>query len=354
MKQPVEIDGSEGEGGGQILRSALALAMVTGRTLQLHSIRAKRERPGLMRQHLACVHAAQAVCNAQVSGAELGAQSLNFQPGAVRAGHYRFVVSTAGSATLVLQTVLPALMLADAPSQLQLAGGTHNPMAPPFHFIERAWAPLLRRMGLGLTLELRRHGFYPAGGGEFLAQIEPAPNGPHPFDLLERGPATQAFAEALSAGVPRHVAFRELSVLQEALGWAQADLRTPPMRQEEGPGNALMATLVHEQLCELFTCFGQKNLRAEHVAQQLLRDVCAWQASSAALGPHLADQLALPLALAVWRQGRPARYSCTEATAHLRSNLAVIEAFLPVRTQVRRRLGTAAGWEVSLVPPPGL
>src|SRR3990167_8207439 len=142
------LDGSTGEGGGQILRTGLALSMVTGRPLHITRIRAGRPKPGLMRQHLACVQAAMAVCGGQADGAELGSQTLLFTPSAVRAGDYRFQIATAGSCLLVLQTVLPALMLADGESRVQLSGGTHNPMAPPFDFLERAFAPLVRRLGV--------------------------------------------------------------------------------------------------------------------------------------------------------------------------------------------------------------
>ncbi len=168
------LDGSQGEGGGQILRTGLALSMVTGRPLRIERIRAGRAKPGLMRQHLACVQAAVEVSGGQAEGAELGSQSLQFTPGAVRAGDYTFRIAGAGSCLLVLQTVLPALMLADAPSRIQLAGGTHNPMAPPFDFLQRAYAPLLARLGVGLALTLERRGFYPAGGGLLQAVITSA------------------------------------------------------------------------------------------------------------------------------------------------------------------------------------
>ncbi len=162
----IEIDGSVGEGGGQILRTSLALSMCTGTPFTLERIRARRPKPGLMRQHLTCVNAAAEVCGAEVQGAELNSQALRFVPGRVRAGTYRFNVGTAGSCTLVLQTVWPALMLADTSSQITLGGGTHNPMAPPFHFLERSLAPLMRKLGADVELRLRRLGFYPAGGGE--------------------------------------------------------------------------------------------------------------------------------------------------------------------------------------------
>lgn len=343
----IELDGSAGEGGGQILRSGLALAMCTGQPLRITQIRAKRSKPGLMRQHLACVNAAQAISNARVEGAELGSMALSFEPGEVRAGDYRFVVGTAGSCTLVLQTVLPALMRAAAPSRVELSGGTHNPMAPPVHFIERCFAPLLARLGVGLKITLRRHGFYPAGGGEAIAEITPAAQGLQPFDLLERGAARESYAECLAPGLPRHVAPRELHVLGQALGWSGDQLRQPPMRQDEGPGNALMATLAYEHVTELVTAFGEKGRSADSVAALAMAEVRAYQAGQGACGPHLADQLALPLALAVVESGRPASYSFTELTEHTRTNFSVIESFLPLRCETQRQ---GDGWRVSITP----
>lgn len=343
----IELDGSAGEGGGQILRSGLALAMCTGQPLRITQIRAKRAKPGLMRQHLACVNAAQAVSNARVDGAELGSMALSFEPGEVRAGDYRFVVGTAGSCTLVLQTVLPALMRAASPSRIELSGGTHNPMAPPVHFIDRCFAPLLARLGVGLQVNLRRHGFYPAGGGEAIAEIAPASRGLQPFDLLERGAVREAYAECLTPGLLRHVAPRELQVLGQALGWSGDQLRQPPLRQDEGPGNALMATLAYEHVTELVTAFGEKGRSAESVAALAMAEVRAYQAGQGAVGPHLADQLALPLALAVDESGRAASYSFTELTEHTRTNFGVIESFLPVRCDTQRQ---GDGWRVVISP----
>lgn len=343
----IELDGSVGEGGGQILRTGLALAMCTGQPLRIHSIRAKRSKPGLMRQHLSCVNAAQAISGAVVSGAELGSSALQFEPGAVRAGDYRFAVGTAGSCTLVLQTVLPALMRAATPSRIELSGGTHNPMAPPFHFIERCFAPLLKRMGVGLALALRRHGFYPAGGGEAVATITPAEHGLQPFDLLHRGALREAYAECLVPGLPRGVATRELSALGAAMGWSHDQLRTPAVRQDEGPGNALMATLAYEQVTELVTAFGEKSRSAESVAAAVVAELRAFQAGNGAVGPHLADQLALPLALAVHDSGRTAAYSFTELTEHARTNFQVIETFLPVRCETQ---GGGDAWRVTISP----
>jgi RNA 3'-terminal phosphate cyclase (ATP) len=327
----IELDGSTGEGGGQILRTALALSMCTGQPMAIQRIRAKRPKPGLMRQHLTCVQAAVAVCGAKVEGADLGSQTLVFEPGQVRAGDYAFNVGTAGSCTLVLQTVLPALMLCAETSRVSLNGGTHNPMAPPFHFLERSFAPLLRRLGVGIELELRRLGFYPAGGGEISAVVQPTAAGLKPFDLTERGPPQEAYAECFAPALPGAVAVRELAALTRALGWSGDQLRTPAVRQNEGPGNALMATLAYAHVSEVVTGFGEKGVSAEQVAGALVKEIRSHQASEGALGQHLADQWMLPLALAVMAQGGEASFTCTETTEHATTNIGVIEQFLPVR-----------------------
>lgn len=342
----IELDGAAGEGGGQILRSALALSVCTSQAIRIRHIRARRPKPGLMRQHLACVNAAVAISGARAFGAELGSQELVFEPGPVRPGDYTFNVGTAGSCSLVLQTVLPPLMMAGPASRVALGGGTHNPMAPPFHFLERCFAPLLRGLGVELKLELRRLGFYPAGGGEFAAVITPASSGLSPFDVTERGAPREAYAECLVPGLPQRVAHRELEALGQALGWSGDQLRTPAARQNEGPGNALMATLVHEHVTELATAFGEKGVTSEAVARGVAREVQAYQRASGALGPHLADQWMLPLALAVVQARRPASFTCTEMTEHSTTNTRVIEAFLPVRFEVREE--GAGLWRVSL------
>lgn len=342
----IELDGSVGEGGGQILRSSLALSMCTGQPFALANIRARRAKPGLMRQHLTCVDAAREVGGAQVRGAELGSQSLVFEPGRVRAGAYRFNVGTAGSCTLVLQTVWPALLLAAERSTLTLQGGTHNPMAPPFHFLARSFAPLVRRLGAGVELNLRRHGFYPAGGGEMEATLDPAPpQGLRPYDLLERGERLEAYAECLAPALPRVVAQRELEAVGQALGWSGDQLRVPPVRQNEGPGNALMATLVYRHVTEVFTHFGEKRVSAEQVAASLVDELRCYEASPAPVGPHLADQWAVPLALAVWQSGTAAAYVCNELTEHSTTNFAVISRFLPVAFATAPVEG---GWRVSV------
>src|SRR6185436_4161528 len=199
------IDGSFGEGGGQILRTALSLSLVTGKPFRIDNIRARRKNPGLLRQHLTAVNAATEISHAEVTGAGIGSRELTFAPGSVESGDYAFAVGTAGSTTLVLQTVLPALLIANGKSQLILEGGTHNPFAPPFDFLAQAFLPLVNRMGPQVTAELERPGFYPAGGGRIRVTIEPAGELKR-LDISSRGEVLARRAKAVVANLPISIA----------------------------------------------------------------------------------------------------------------------------------------------------
>lgn len=329
MKQDViEIDGAIG--GGQVLRSALSLSMVTGRALRIKNIRAKRSKPGLLRQHLTSVLAAAEVCQAKVEGAELGSQQLTFEPGPIRGGDYRFAIGSAGSCTLVLQTLLPALLHAPQPSRVSISGGTHNPMAPPSDALERAWFPQLRRMGAQVELQLQRHGFVPAGGGELTLFVQPSPL--QPLHLPQRGKLLEQRATALIAGVPWSVAERELERVAKRLGFTAEQLQVSQLDPEHGPGNVLLLEFACEHVTEVFSGFGQSSLRAEIVAERAIDQARAWLKSEAAVAEHLADQLLLPMALA-----GGGSFSTPRMTEHLRSNIAVIERFLPVRIDCRQQ-----------------
>jgi RNA 3'-terminal phosphate cyclase (ATP) len=238
-------------------------------------------------------------------------------------------------------------MLADGPSRLKLGGGTHNPMAPPFHFLERAYAPLLAKLGAKADLVLRRLGFYPAGGGEIEATIWPARDSLQPFDLNERGAKVESYAECFAPALPRSVVRRELEQLGTRLGWADSQLREAACRQNEGPGNALLATLVYENVSEVVTAFGEKGVSAEQVAREVVREVRAYQLSQAALGPHLTDQWVLPLALAVSQRRRGASYTAAELTDHATTNFKTIQKFLPVGIQTEK---AGDGWRVAVKP----
>ena len=325
----VTIDGSQGEGGGQILRTALALSLVTGTPFSIEKIRAGRAKPGLLRQHLTAVNAAVAVGGADVEGATLGSQALVFRPGGVKPGEYRFDIGTAGSTGLVFQTVLPALLTAAAPSTLTLEGGTHNPAAPPFDFLARAFLPLIERMGPRVEAVLDRAGFYPAGGGQCTFRITPTAR-LAPLTLLERGIIKRRWARAMVARLPRQIADRELAVVRNRLSWNDEDLEALVLDGEaRGPGNVLLLEVESEHLTEVFSAFGEIGVPAEGVAERVVQEARRYLATGVPVGPYLTDQLLVPLALAGGGALRTIGLS-----SHSRTNLDTIRAFLPTRVSV--------------------
>lgn len=330
MTEWIQVDGSAG--GGQILRSALSLSVLTGKPFAITQIRKQRARGGLMRQHLTAVNAAAAICGAETRGAELHSTELTFRPGALRPGEHRFAIGTAGSACLVLQTVLPPLMLASASSTLRFEGGTHNPLAPSYPFLARVFFPLLERMGVKLTHALERHGFYPAGGGAIVLTVEPA-RALAPLALQERGPLRRVYAEALIANIPHQVARRELGVVQARLSLPEQELllRTP---EADGPGNVLLISAEHERATEVVSAYGERGVRAERVAARACDEMAAYLESDAPVGEHLSDQLLIPLALA-----GGGTFRTRVLTEHARTNMRVIEQFLPLRFQLTELAG---------------
>ncbi len=263
----IHIDGSQGEGGGQVLRSSLTLSLVTGKPFTIDHIRAKRAKPGLMRQHLTAVRAAAEVGQCNVENAKIGSMRLDFRPGNIQGGAHSFNVGTAGSATLVLQTVLPALTLAEAPSTLTLRGGTHNPTAPPFDFLQRVYLPLVERLGPTIKATLVKHGFYPAGGGEFRVEIKPVEKLSN-FELIRRGRILERQGRILLTRLPEHIAKREKDTILRRTGWPEESVRIETISQSSGPGNIVMLETVSENVTELFTGFGEINVSAEAVAQK--------------------------------------------------------------------------------------
>lgn len=321
----IDIDGSFGEGGGQVLRSALTLSMVTGQPFKIRNIRANRPKPGLMRQHLTAVNAAAEISNATVSGDAVGSSELEFRPGPIRPGGYQFAIGTAGSTTLVLQTVLPALLTTGAPSTIEVSGGTHNTHAPSVHFLQHAFLPILTRMGCHVEVHLERHGFYPAGGGLVRAKI--APNHTlSPIELFERGEVIERKAVATVAGLSRAIAKRELAVIQSRLGWQDDEVHTEELPEDVGPGNILSVEIRAEHVSEVFTGFGERGVSAEKIAEGVANSVRRYLASDVPVWHHLADQLLLPMALAGGGGFRTGRLS-----KHAETNADIIERFLPIK-----------------------
>ena len=322
------IDGSFGEGGGQIIRSSLALSLITGRSFRVYNVRANRQPPGLKPQHLMAVRAAARIDGAQVDGAVVGAREFTFVPGTVTPGEYTFDVGTAGSTTLVLQTILPPLMMASDPSVLTLEGGTHNEFAPPFDFLEKSFLPLVNRLGARVSLEFERYGFYPRGGGRFSVLIEPA-EGFGRLDLSERGEVRARRARALIVKLDPHIAQRELAVIRESMGWGDDELQIEASSNSYSPGNVLMIEIESAHLMELFSRVGKRGLRAEALAEQAATEAQRYLALDVPVGEHLADQLLIPLALA-----EGGSFVTGPLSLHTTTNIEIIRKFLDVEISV--------------------
>jgi RNA 3'-terminal phosphate cyclase (ATP) len=339
---PIELDGSRGEGGGQILRSALALSVVTRRPFTIERIRAGRAKPGLRLQHLACVRAAAQLSGATVRGDEVGSQRLQFSPGPSLREELEIDIGSAGSAALVMQTLLPPALLAPHPIRATISGGTHNPMAPSLDFLIEVFAPILRSMGAQLDLSLSRHGFAPSGGGVAVMATRPAAL--RELVLTELGEVVARKATAVVARLPTHVAERELAAVRAQLGWghAECEIREVPAA---GPGNALL--LYAERAGggrELVTGLGERGTRAELVASRACGELSSWLAAEVPVGEHLADQLLLPMAL-----GGGGRFRCAEPSLHTTTNIETLAEFLPLRRPSARR--DAASWVIEVPPP---
>lgn len=321
------IDGSYHEGGGQILRTALTLSLATRTPFRIEKIRAGRRRPGLLRQHLTAVLAAARIANAEVRGAQLNSTDLTFIPQEVVPGDYRFSIGSAGSTMLVLQTVLPVLMLAEGASTLTLEGGTYNPAAPPYDYVERVYLPLLQRIGARVRSELISAGFFPAGGGIVNISIEP-PAELRALDLRQRGKIVRRSARGIVSNLPLSIAERELAVVEQKLGWERSKL-TAESVASRGPGNILFLEVESEQLTEIFTGFGQRKVRAEVVAERAISEAERYLASEVAAGEQLADQLLLPMALM-----KGGVFTTLPLSPHSLTNIDTIGKFLPVKIQV--------------------
>ena len=321
----VRITGSFGEGGGQILRSSLALSAITGRPLRLEKIRAGREKPGLKRQHLTAVKAAAAVCGARIEGAELGSMALAFDPGAIRGGSFRFDVGSAGSAILVAQTVLPVLLRAPEPSEVAITGGTHVPWAPTWDFFAESYLPQLRTMGARVEAECPMRGFYPAGGGEIRLRVEPFRDADaRPFAMEDRGALRRARVSAVVSGIPLAIAESEADILQEKFPELslQRDVREV---ESPGPGNAVWVSLEFERVTAVFSAIGEYDLSRKVVAHHVMNAVRKYLKTGAPVGPHLADQLVVPI-VALPGEGS---FVKGKDTLHETTNWEVVRAFLP-------------------------
>ncbi|MEP3891057.1 MAG: RNA 3'-terminal phosphate cyclase [Hellea sp.] len=324
------IDGSEGEGGGQVLRTSLSLSAITGKPVRIESVRGRRKKPGLFRQHLTAFKAAAEICDARMEGAELGSSEIAFYPGKIKGGEYDFAIGSAGATNLVAQTLLPILGFADKASTVKISGGTHNLWAPTFDFLEHAFLPQFRKMGGRASAELNAYGFYPAGGGAITLSVKP--NGASErLELIERGERNSEKIVAVVANLKRDIANRELKTILKALN-LKPEQGEIVHAEGPGPGNVVSLFLEHENVTEVFVGLGRHGVRAEGVAkgvvqeaQKYLQARDASNGAQTAVGEHLADQLLLPMALL-----GGGVFTTMDITQHTRTNIDIIRRFLDV------------------------
>jgi RNA 3'-terminal phosphate cyclase (ATP) len=335
----IAIDGSQGLGGGQILRTCLGLAAATGRAFRITNIRAGRPRPGLAPQHLAAVRAAAAICGAEVSGDRIGSAELTFRPGRVRPGQYAFDIGTAGSTVLLLQAIIPALAVASGDSQVSATGGTHNPMAPCFEYLRDVFGLLASAAGLQAYFELKRPGFYPAGGGKVLMQVQglASPDQLEAVRLTSRGELKRI--EGISAaggGLPNHIAHRQCAQVLARLGAAGHRATVEQVHWDsDSPGTVVFLRAVFARTVAGFFSLGQRGKPAERVADEAADQLLAFLASPGVVDAHAADQLITILALCP----RESRLVTERITDHLLTNAQVVRQLLGRNVSVEGAVG---------------
>lgn len=335
MKELIEIDGSLGEGGGQVLRTAVSLSVATGASLRIFNIRARRPKPGLAHQHLTCIKAAKEISSATVNGAALGSQTLEFEPRGISPGDYSFDVTTAGSVSLVLQTLFLPLSLAKRESRVAIRGGTHVKWSPSFEFLRDQWSFYLRKIGFAISLRLEKAGYYPRGGGILKARVQPVAE-PRPLVVSDRGELRKVTGRVFFSNLKRSIAARQLARARQMLlshGLSpEIEIREYP---SPGAGAGTHLRAAFQNGSGSYTSLGERGVPAERVASSSAKRLCDYVDSGAAVDRFIADQLILPLAFA---RGE-SFFTCEQVTEHLLTNAQVVEMFLPVRVEVSGEVG---------------
>ena len=328
MTSIMEMDGSMGEGGGQIFRTSLSMAAISGAHVRIANIRAGRSRPGMLRQHLTGLNALHSICGGDMSGAELGNTHVEVQFGRARAGEYTFSVGSAGSVFLVLQTVMWPLLLTDGPSRIVLEGGTHNSGAPCFEFMAETFVPAIAQMGVELTMRLERHGFFPAGGGRVVVDLQPLHSWKR-VSWLNAGPVTSRSAKALVAAQPTGMAMALLSRLGRFEPWRVEEPRPTVVTSSRGPGLALVLSLQREPFASTVFEPVERRREAAEAVETAIAQTDALERTEAPVCEHLADQLLIPMSLAGGGEFRTPHIS-----EHTRTNAIVLRQILGVRIEL--------------------
>jgi RNA 3'-terminal phosphate cyclase (ATP) len=318
------IDGGLGEGGGQILRTCLALSLLTGKEFTLMDIRQGRKKPGLRAQHLNAVRLAEKIGNARVEGGEFGSTRLVFSPRPVETGKFACDIGTAGSTSLILQTVYLPLSFGEGPSKLSISGGTHVPFAPTFDYLKLHWMAYMKRIGFPLMLNLEQAGFYPEGGGQIQVIVNPIKE-LSGFTILRRGSLKQISGISAVANLDRRIAVRQRDQIMQLLGkkYPLNDIRIRNLpSHHKGTTICLVCQFEHSQCC--YTSLGEPGKPAEIVAQEVCDKIESFLSTQAVMDEHLSDQLLLPLSIA----GVDSHFTTVKITDHLRTNADVIKLFV--------------------------
>jgi len=336
----LKIDGSYGEGGGQILRTSLSLSVLTGQAIEIYNIRAKRKNPGLQAQHLAAVFATQKISEAKVSEARIGSQILRFEPKKIKPGKYEFDIGTAGSTTLVGQTILLPLAFTERPSEVLIIGGTHNPFAPPFHYFSEVFLPMIEKLSISVAIKIERYGFYPKGGGRvrlFIQQTHEL----QPKNFLERGNLKKISGLSVVANLPLEIAERQkkslinhlktISLIRANTGNSNFAEKIKIERvQALSPGTFIFLKARFTNVLAGFSALGERGKPAEKVAQEVAQQFINYYQSEKCLDPFLADQIVLYLALTK----KPFAFTVSRLSSHLLTHLWLLEKFLGVKIKI--------------------
>jgi len=327
----IDVDGSTGEGGGQILRMAVALSALTGKECRVSNIRAGRPKPGLAAQHIAGIRGVAHLCNADLSGDQIGSAEIVFKPGKIRSGDLRLDVGTAGSITLVMQACLLPVIGSGHESRLTINGGTNVKWSPPVDYLERLLLPMLERMGVRMSIDILRRGFYPQGGGSVTVQVT-APERLAPLDLDVRGELITVEGVCFSQNLPDHICKRMSHTAKKLM--LDKDLKISyDLREGPSTGTGICLFARYEKTILGADCLGEKGLSSEKVGEQASRGLTLEMEGAGTLDVHAADQLLPYMALA---EG-PSRFRIREASQHLRSVAALLPEFIDIEVRIRKR-----------------
>lgn len=342
MNADIVIDGSEGEGGGQVLRTALTFSLLTGKSFRMIHIRARRKNPGLAPQHLKSIEAAANISRSHVEGASIGAREIFFQPDTVTRGNYFFDIRTAGSTSLVFQTICFPLSWKAPGSTLTIRGGTHVSHSPSFHYLERQWLPWMKRLGYEFQLDLRRAGYYPKGGGEIFASCGVHHHAPE-LKATQRGALTDLHILSTYSNIPQEVAERQI---QQASAELSNRGFTFDVHKEElsafGSGSQLMVNANYEEGSCSYFALGERGVSAEKTGEEPAQKFLNFHVGQGSIDQYLADQMLIPAVLNRY----PITYTTNEITQHLLTNRGVILKFVPVNIRVHGELGHAGKIQV--------